>query len=68
MDRRGTSPKRNVADPGSIPGASKGEVAELADAKPYENRLKADGSKETKSATGSNPVLSKSRKIGRLAA
>jgi len=29
MVRRDTSPKRNVADPGSIPGASKGEVAEL---------------------------------------
>jgi hypothetical protein len=28
MVRRGISPKRNVADPGSIPGASKGEVAE----------------------------------------
>lgn len=32
MVRRDTSPKRNVADPGSIPGASKGEVAELVDA------------------------------------
>lgn len=39
MVRRGTSPKRNVADPGSIPGASKGEVAELVDANQVNENL-----------------------------
>ena len=39
MVRRDTSPKRNVADPGSIPGASKGEVAELADANQVNENL-----------------------------
>lgn len=39
MVRRDTSPKRNVADPGSIPGASKGEVAELVDANQVNENL-----------------------------
>ena len=40
MVRRGTSPKRNVADPGSIPGASNCHTGKLRlDRRPKGNRI-----------------------------